>query len=358
VAQDKEDDAQKTEEPTEKRLREALEKGNVPRAREMGTLAMMATAWAIAAATAPGAAARLTELMLPLIENADDIRLDGSAFDVLHGLNGLVVGAGIALLPTLGLLLLGALVSALSQGTLVVASERIRPKLSNISPMKGWKRLFSASAFVEFLKNLVKLAIVGFASWLVVRPFLDRTEILVGIDIAGLPELLRDLTLRLLLAVLAATVLIAAVDLLWRRYEWRKGLKMTVQQVRDEYKQVEGDPHIKARLREIRRERTRRRMMAAVPKATVVLTNPTHYAVALDYERGRTASPVCVAKGADLVALRIRAIAEESGVPVVENAPLARALHASVEIDQPIRPEHYRAVAEVITFVMRLRRRG
>ena len=354
---DETDKSQKTEEPTEKKLREAVEKGNVPRAREMGTLAMMATAWLIAAATAPGAAARLTELMLPLIENPDDIRLDGGAFDVLHGLRRLLGGVGLALLPTIALLFAGALASAVSQGTIVVAGERIRPKLSNISPLKGWKRLFSVSAVVEFLKSLVKLTIVSLAAWFVVRPFIDRTEVLVGIDIAGLPDLLRDLTLRLLLAVLAATVLIAAADLLWRRFEWRRNLRMTVQELRDEFKQVEGDPHLKARLREIRRERSRRRMMAAVPQATVVLTNPTHFAVALQYERGRTAAPVCLAKGADLVALRIRSAAEEHGVPVVENPPLARVLYKTVEIDQPIQPEHYRAVAEVITYVMRLRSR-
>lgn len=347
--------SQKTEEPTEKKLREAVEKGNVPRAREMGTLAMMATAWLIAAATAPGAAAGLAELMLPLIENPDDIRLDGGAFDVLSGLRGLLGGAGLVLMPTLGLLFAGAVASALSQGAVVVAAERIRPKLSNISPLAGWKRLFSASAVAEFLKSLVKLVVVGVAAWFVVRPFIDRTEVLVGIDVAGLPGLLRDLTLRLLLAVLAATVLIAAVDLLWRRYEWRRKLRMTVQEVRDEYKQVEGDPHLKARLKEIRRERMRQRMMAAVPQATVVLTNPTHFAVALQYERGRTAAPICVAKGADLVAQRIRALAQEHGVPVVENPPLARTLFKTVEIDQPIRPEQYRAVAEVITYVLRLR---
>lgn len=352
---DETDKSQKTEEPTEKKQRDAVEKGNVPRAREMGTLAMMATAWLIAAATAPGAAARLTELMLPLVENPADIRLDGSAFDVLYGLRRLLGGVGLALLPTIALLFAGALASAVSQGTIVVAAERIRPKLSNISPLKGWKRLFSVSALVEFLKSLLKLAIVSLAAWFVVQPFIDRTEVLVGIDIAGLPDLLRDLTLRLLLAVLVATLLIAVADLLWRRFEWRRNLRMTVQELRDEFKQVEGDPHLKARLKEIRRERSRRRMMAAVPQATVVLTNPTHFAIALQYERGRTAAPVCLAKGADLVALRIRSAAEEHGVPVVENPPLARMLYNTVDIDQPIQPEHYRAVAEVITYVMRLR---
>ncbi|WP_207477323.1 flagellar biosynthesis protein FlhB [Arenibaculum pallidiluteum] len=348
------DDDQKTEEPTEKRLREAVEKGNVPRAREMGSLAMMAAAWLAVAMAAPGSVAALGKALLPLIENADDIRLDGGAQDVLGGLLGLIGRVGIALLPVLGLLVAGALVSAFSQGPVLVASERIQPKLSNISPMAGWRRIFGRMALLEFMKNLVKLGVVAAAGWTVVRPLLDRTEAYVGVDISGLPDLLRDLTLRLLLAVLLATVLIAGVDLVWRRLEWRKSLRMTQQEVRDEFKQMEGDPHIKARVREVRRERARRRMMAAVPKATVVVMNPTHFAVALEYERGRTPAPLCTAKGADLIALRIRAIAEEHGVPVVENPPLARALYKVVEVDQPIPAEHYRAVAELITYVMRL----
>ncbi|PWC42583.1 flagellar biosynthesis protein FlhB [Azospirillum sp. TSO22-1] len=352
---DGQDDEQKTEEPTEKRLREAEEKGDVPRARDVGLLAAMAAAWLIVAAAAPGAASRLAATLLPLIENPDDIRIDGSPYDVLHSLSWLLAGVGLALLPVLGILVLAAAVSAFGQGQLVVAQERIRPKLSNLSLFGGWKRIFSTSALAEFLKSLAKLAAIGFAAWFAVAPYITWTEGVVNLDVAALPELLRDLTLRLLLAVLLATVLMAAIDVLWNRYQWRKRLRMTFQELKDEFKQTEGDPAVKARLREMRRERSRRRMMSSVPRATVVVTNPTHFAVALEYDRARMPAPVCLAKGADLMALRIRSIAEENGVPIIENPPLARALHGSAEIDEPIPLQHYQAVAEVITYVLRLK---
>jgi len=150
-------------------------------------------------------------------------------------------------------------------------------------------------------------------------------------------------------------VLMAVVDVLWNRLEWRRRLRMSHQEIKDEFKQIEGDPNAKARLRDIRRSRSKKRMMANVPRATVVITNPTHFAVALEYERGRTAAPICLAKGADLIALRIRALAQEHGIPIVENPPLARALHASAEVDAVIPLQHYQAVAEVITYVLKLK---
>ncbi|HYD66617.1 flagellar type III secretion system protein FlhB [Azospirillum sp.] len=352
---EEQDDSQKTEEPTEKRLREAAEKGDVPRARDVGLLAAMVSAWAIVAVAAPHTMGGIAEALLPLIENPDDVRLDGGAYDVLSGLRWLLVGVGVALLPVLGILAAGAVASAFGQGPMVAAGERIRPKLSNLSPRSGWRRIASRNALVEFGKSLVKLVIIGFAAWYAVAPYVSWTEGIVGIDVAALPDLLRDLTLRLLLAVLLATVLMAAVDVLWNRLEWRKRLRMSFQELKDEYKQTEGDPALKALLREIRRERSKRRMMASVPRATVVITNPTHFAVALEYERGRMPAPVCLAKGADLVALRIRSVAEENGIPIVENPPLARALHASAEIDETIPLQHYEAVAEVMMYVLRLK---
>ena len=349
------DKDQKTEEPTEKRLRDAAEKGDVPRARDVGLLVAMVAATLIVVAALPYSAGQLTRTLLPLIENPNDIRLEGTAIDVLHGLSRLLLGVGVALLPIFGILLCAALVSAFGQGPLLVSQERIRPKLSNLSILSGWKRMFSKSAFVEFLKNLAKLSIIGFAAWYTLAPYMTWTEGSVFMDVAALPELLRDLTLRLLLAILLATVLIAVIDVLWNRFQWRQRLRMTPQELKDEFKQMEGDPTVKAKLREIRRDRSRQRMMANVPRATVVLTNPTHYAVALEYDRARMPAPVCVAKGADLMALRIRGIAEENGVPVVENPPLARALYGSANIDELIPVQHYQAVAEVITYVLRLK---
>lgn len=349
------DDEQKTEEPTEKRLREAAEKGDVPRARDVGLFTAMASAWLIVIAAAPGAASRLAETLLPLIENPDDFRLDGSAYDVLHGLRWLLVSVGVAMLPVVGILVAGAIVSGLGQGPLVVASERIRPKLSNLSIRSGWRRMASRNALVEFAKSLVKLVAIGLAAWFAVAPYITWTEGVVGIDVAALPDFLRDLTLRLLLAVLLATVLMAVVDVLWNRFEWRKRLRMTFQEMKDEFKQTEGDPHLKARIKDVRRQRSKRRMMANVPRATVVIANPTHFAVALEYDRRRLPAPLCLAKGADLLALRIRAVAEENGVPVIENPPLARALFASAEVDELIPLQHYQAVAEVITYVLRVK---
>lgn len=351
---DQQDEDQKTEEPSEKRLREAMEKGDVPRARDVGQLAGLAGLWLVAVAAAPLAASILAETLLPLIENPDDIRLDGSAQDVAGTLRWVVGGTALALAPAIGVLFFSGLAGAFGQGPVLAASDRIQPKLSNISPLSGWKRMFGGSALVEFVKSLIKLAIVAAAAWSALAPFLTWTEAVVGIDVAALPDLLRDLTLRLLLAVLLATVLMAVVDVLWRRFEWRKRLRMTFQEVKDEMKQSEGDPHIKARIRDIRRQRARRRMMQGVPRATVVIANPTHYAVALEYDRATMPAPKCIAKGADLIALRIRAVAEESGVPVVENPPLARALHASAEIDALIPIQHYQAVAEVIMYVLKL----
>jgi flagellar biosynthesis protein FlhB len=351
---DDRDESQKTEEPTEKRLREAAEKGNIPRTRELGTVLATAAAWLALGVTAPAAGRRVMETLLPLIENPDDIRLDGSAFDVLHGLRGLLGGVGIALLPALGLMLLGGVVSVFGQGRVMVVYDRIRPKFEHVSPVKGWRRMASRSALVEFAKNLAKMLVIAGIAWSVSRPLVGHVDALVGTSMGGAASTLHDALVRLLLAVLVATAAVAAVDSVWKFVEWRRGLRMSHQDLKEEFKQIEGDPHIKAKLREIRRARIRRTMMKAVPKATVVIANPTHYAVALDYERGRTAAPICLAKGTDLIALKIRSIAEENGVPVVENPPLARALYGVVEIDEAVPPEHYRAVAEVITFVLRV----
>jgi len=299
--------------------------------------------------------AGMAEAMLPLIENPNDLRLDGSPSDAAAGVVRLLLGVAGAVAPVFGILAAGAVISALGQGPFVFASERVRPKLSNVSPMGGWNRLFSRQALIEFAKSLVKLAVIAVCAWIAAAPYIGWTEGSVSIDVAALPGLLRDITLRLLLAVLLPTVVMAAVDIVWNRMEWRRRMRMSFQEIKDEFKQTEGDPHLKARVREIRRSRSRRRMMAAVPEATVILTNPTHFAVALRYERGVTPAPMCVTKGADLIAKRIREIAEEAGVPIVENPPLARALHAAAEVDEAIPVQHYQAVAEVMMYVMRLR---
>jgi flagellar biosynthetic protein FlhB len=220
--------------------------------------------------------------------------------------------------------------------------------------MAGAKRLFSAQAVANFVKGLLKIVVVGAVLTALLWPERDRAEGLALTDPAAILTVTKTLSLKLLGAVVAMLAIVAAADYLFQYKQWYDRQKMTLRELKDEFKESEGDPTIKGKMKQTRAARMRKRMMAEVPKATVIITNPTHFAVALKYERGMEA-PICVAKGVDNIALKIREIGTDHAVPIVENPPLARALHATVEIEQPIAPEHYKAVAEVISFVMRLR---
>jgi len=200
----------------------------------------------------------------------------------------------------------------------------------------------------------MKLALVGAIMTVILWPKRNQLDGLVTMDPAVVLLLTRALSLDVLGAVVALLAIIAAADYLFQYRQWYNRLKMSLQELKDEFKQTDGDPHIKAKIRQLRLERSKKRMMAAVPQASVIITNPTHYAVALQYDRGM-AAPVCLAKGLDNIALKIREVAAEHNIPIVENPPLARALHATVEIDEEVPPEHYKAVAEVIGYVMRLK---
>jgi flagellar biosynthetic protein FlhB len=232
--------------------------------------------------------------------------------------------------------------------------DKIAPDLAKISPLAGFKRLFGVEGWINLLKGLAKIAVVGVAIWTQLWPERGGLEsILNQSTVAVLGDMSR-LLFKVLMASLASLGVIAGFDYFWQRMRFMARNRMSKQEIKEEYRQNEGDPIIKAKIRQLRHERARKRMMAQVPQASVVIMNPTHYAVALKYESGKMAAPVCVAKGIDALALRIRAVAEENDVPVVENPPLARALYASVEIDDPIPTEHFKAVAQVIGYVMRL----
>ena len=259
-------------------------------------------------------------------------------------------------LPAL-LLIAAALAASLVQHGFLFAPERLKPDLKKISPIAGMKRLFSLRSVAEFLKGLLKIAIVGTVAVLLMLPVISELPSVPDKSVADNLGMIHALAVRMLAGVVAVLALIAGLDFMYQRFEHSKKLRMTKQEVKDEYKQTEGDPHVKARLRAIRIERARQRMMQAVPEADVVITNPTHYAVAIKYDVEEMPAPKVVAKGVDQLAERIRAVAEEHGVPIVENPPLARTLHAAVDLDEEIPAEHYRAVAEVIAYVMRLKGR-
>jgi flagellar biosynthetic protein FlhB len=347
------EDTERSEDPTQKRLDEALERGDVVKSQEVNTWFIIAGATLILSAFSGAMGGGLTTTLRGLLANAHAIRIDGRGFLGTMGKLGVEVIAAIAI-PLL-LLMLAAAAGNLIQHRLVWSSEALKPKLSKVSPIAGLKRLFSKQALANFLKGLLKLALIGGVMTALLWPQRHRLESTVAVDPAGILPLARSLSLDMLGAVVAVLALIAAADYLFQYRQWFERQKMSLRELKEEFKQSEGDPMVKAKIRQLRQARSKKRMMAAVPQASVVITNPTHFAVALQYERGMNA-PVCVAKGVDVLARKIREVAEEHGIPVVENPPLARALHATVEVDQEIPAQHYQAVAEIIGYVMRLNR--
>jgi flagellar biosynthetic protein FlhB len=313
----------------------------------------MAGGTLIIMAFASRAASGLMTTLRGVIANSYDIRVDGPGFiGVLATLGRELV---IAIALPLGLLALAALVGSLIQHSPVWSAEGLTPKFSKISPAAGLGRLMSKQALGNFVKGLAKLGLLGAVIGLMLWRERNRLEGLVTVDPATILPFTHVLAVKLLGTVVAIMAIVAAADYFFQYRQWFERQKMSLAELKEEFKQTDGDPAIKAKIRQIRQNRMRKRMMAAVPTASVVITNPTHYAVALRYERGM-AAPVCVAKGVDLIALKIREVARAHDIPIVENPPLARAVHATVEIDQEIKPEHYKAVAEVIGYLMRLNR--
>jgi flagellar biosynthetic protein FlhB len=295
----------------------------------------------------------LTTTMRGIVANAHDISVDGPALPRLFQKLGREMIAAVAL-PFL-ILILAALCGNIIQHRLVWSFEALMPKLSKISPAAGLKRMFSKQALATLAKGLIKIVLVGCVLTALMWPERGKLEGLTHSDASLIIPLCQALALKLLGSVVAMLAVVAAADYLFQYRQWYERQKMSLRELKEEFRQTEGDPAIKGRMKQVRQIRMRRRMIAAIPKAAVVITNPTHFAIALEYNRGMDA-PVCVAKGVDSMALKIREVANEHSIPIVENPPLARALHATVQLDQKIPPEHYKAVAEVIGYVMRLRR--
>ncbi|RMF07167.1 MAG: flagellar biosynthesis protein FlhB [Alphaproteobacteria bacterium] len=344
---------EKTEDPSQKKLDDALKKGDVAKSQEVNSWFVMIAATLMIMMFSGDAASSLARQLKTFLDSAHDLPVDG------EGLRALTWALGVGVLSALALPFLLMIIAGISgnlvQHRLLFSVEPIIPKLSKISPLSGFKRLFSKTSLVNFAKSMAKLIIVGSVITVIVWPNRDRLDALVAMDPASILSATQAMAGQVLIGVVAILAVVAALDFAWQKHTWWEKQKMTIKEVRDEYKQMEGDPQVRAKLRQVRIERGRKRMMANVPNASVVVTNPTHYSVALQYEPGMNA-PVCVAKGVDAIALRIREIAKDHEIPLVENPPLARALYAGVEIDDEIPEEHYKAVAEVIGYVMRLRR--
>lgn len=352
MADEKEQD-DKTEDPSDRRIEQAIERGDVPKSMEAATFFALSAGTLALIVTGTAGLGDFVSGMKAFLQNAHQLSFDR------QGLIGVATYSTWKFFVIMAIPFIFAVAAGITQGMIMHrplwTTEPLMPKLNRISPKSGFKRIFGKEAFVQFAKSLAKFAIVTTVIILVLWPERARLDVLVRLDPGMMMDASWTLTLKLLGGVLAVFAFVAVADILYQRFSWRQRQRMTREEVKQEYKETEGSPEMKARIRKVRMEVLQRRMMSAVPKATLVLTNPTHYAVALRYEAGMNA-PVVLAKGVDSLALRIRALATEHEIPVVENPPLARALHARVEIDDEIPEEHYKAVAEVIGYVMRLRR--
>jgi flagellar biosynthetic protein FlhB len=353
MAEQSSDKSQKTEEPTQKKLDDSRKKGEIAISREVSHWFMILAATIIVALMAPSLSTDVKLVLQKFLAMPHAMPVEKGNIAMIIGDVAAEVGY-IMIIPVI-LFVAAAFGSAVVQGGLIVAVERITPKLDRASPLAGMKRLFSLKSVVEFIKGILKITIVGAVATMLVLPYFEGLEQLVMMEMTGAASVLHSLVSRLLVGVLAVVTVIAVTDFLYQRFEHMKQMRMSHQEIKDEFKQTEGDPMIKGRLRQIRQERARQRMAAAVPEASVVITNPTHFAVALKYELDEMDAPVLLAKGQDFLALKIREIAEEHGIPIIENPPIARALYAGVEVDQEIPPEHFKAVAEIIGYVFRLK---
>jgi len=344
----------KTEDPTAHRLEEARKKGDVVKSLDVAQWASLAGVFGVLAVAGGSMVQALARQLTPFLASPHGLEVSGGS------MQGVMRAMLLASAPLIGAALLTAAVTgaagSLGQTGLLFAPSKLAFDLKKLSPLQGWKRLFGADALFQFLKSVAKLLAIAAVVWFVFKPHARELEGLVTLPPAALLPLARDLLMALFVATLIFLLLGAGLDWFWQRLRWTTRMKMSREELRQDYKNSEGDPHVKAKLKQIRMERSRKRMMQAVPTATVVVMNPTHFAVALRYEPGETAAPICVAKGVDKLALKIRDLAREHGVEVIEDPPLARALFASVEVDQVIPRQHFEAVAKIIGFI--LGRRG
>ncbi|MBL3528613.1 MAG: flagellar type III secretion system protein FlhB [gamma proteobacterium endosymbiont of Lamellibrachia anaximandri] len=347
------DGQEKSEQPTAKRLNEAKRKGQVARSKELNTMAITLIGVIFLAMTSGQLGGGLQELMKTSFTLSRDEIFDiGTLFTHL---SAAMQDAFILLIPFFVLMIVVAIASSIALGGFSISAEALTPKLSKLSPAKGLKRMFSAKALVELLKAMAKFVLIGGATAILLWNTLDSYLNLHGMEFQqALPKLgsLIGWSVTLLASTL---ILIAAIDVPFQLWEHKRQLKMTKQEIRDEMKETDGRPEVKSRIRSLQREMAQRRMMEEVPKADVIVTNPTHYAVALRYDQGSMSAPKVVAKGADLVAANIRRIGLESDVPIVESPVLARAIYFHSELNDAIPAGLFLAVAKLLAYVFQLR---
>jgi len=347
-----EDRDDKTEDPTEKKLNDARTEGNVPVSRELPLASALIGITLAVEVTLEPVMRGSTSILARLFDHVGDIRLSRQG-DAIGLLWSLLCYMGVVLLPSLAVLALSGLGGGLLARPITLTPERLAPDISRISLLGGWRRLFGLTGLTEFAKSILKLMIIGTVAALIIRRQLVNALNPMAMEPGQMLVDLRALIIPLLAGIAASVAVIAGFDVIWTRRKWLNELRMTRQEIKDETRESQGDPLVKGRLRAMARHRARSRMMAAIPRASFIVANPTHFAVALRYLRSEGEAPKVLAKGRDLVALRIREIAEAHSIPVIENKPLARALHDVARVDASIPQDFYRPVAEIVNYLNR-----
>jgi flagellar biosynthetic protein FlhB len=352
---DNDKDQERTEQATPRRREEARKKGQVARSQEVASVAIL-LACLIYFYFDSG---RLVKKMMGMVSSF--LKESGTLLISNNNIQSLAVDwlfeFFILIAPLLLTVLIAGLFANFIQVGFVISAEALEPKFSKIDPIKGFQKLFSLKSFAELAKNILKLSIVGYVAYVTVASEIGNLPSLMDQSAGEILVYMGQISFTIILRTSWVLIVLAILDYVYQRWEYEKGLKMSRQEIKDEYKQTDGDPLIKARIRRIQREMARKRMMAQVPKADVVITNPDHIAVALQYDQLKMFAPVVVAKGTGFVAEKIKEIARESKVSVIENKPLARVLYKMVKVNEVIPENLYKAVAEVLAYVYGLKER-
>lgn len=354
MAEDTDPDS-KTEDATSKRMGDARAKGDVPKSPDVPQWMSLAAVTGVLVVAGGSMATNIMRGLLPFIAHPADFELENNG-----GVQVMRMAMEVAMPVVLTVLLTAAcagIFGGLIQTGFLWAPDKIKPDFSKLSPFGGLKRMFGIDGFVQFIKSVLKIFVIGVICWATLKPHWSELQALSLEDPERMLPFMVGILKSLFVSVLAAMGVAALADWVWQRLRFAKRMRMSREEIKEEHRQAEGDPMVRAKQRQLRLEKAKRRMMANVPKATVVVVNPTHYAVALLYDTNEAPAPLCVAKGIDSLALKIREIAEANNVPIIEDPPLARALFATVEIDQTIPRDHYEAVAKVIGFVLSASRR-
>jgi flagellar biosynthetic protein FlhB len=353
MAGEDQDKDSKTEDPSQKKLDDAISKGQVVNSKEVTSFFLFLILTLLAIWILPYLMDKVANSLRFFVANAGTISFDYGMMGII--LFGIMKKTILFLSPVFAAIIIATIFSSYMQhGQFIFTTETLQPQLSRISVIKGFSRIFSLKSFVEFVKGIFKIALVGTFVYLVILADVQELTQYQELSIAGILDQLKNMIYDILMLVTIIMAAIAGVDFTYQKYEHFTNLKMTKQEVKDEHKQSEGNPEVKRKLRQLRHEQSQKQIKQSVPKATVVITNPEHYAIALQYEMHKMDAPICVAKGLDLIAQKIKEIAKESDVPIVENPPLARLLYKDVKIDQEIPVEHFEAVAKIISYILSL----